>query len=84
MQAEWARQNGMNRQMGLTIKDVEGYSLGVSVGVDSSRSSKRYYIKGMSTFVAYKDLQAGDQMHFLFFQNRGLLKLSKVVRVAGN
>ena len=84
MKTQWAKANGLNRPRSLTIKDAEQNSWGVSVGIEDRGSSKRFYIKGMSVFVADNDLQAGDQVHFRWFEKRGLFKLSKVVRVDGN
>jgi hypothetical protein len=84
MKATWARENGLNRSRGLTIKDGEGYTWGVSVGIEDRGTSKRYSLKGMAPFVADKGLQKGDHIHFLWFEKQGLFKLSKVVRVDGS
>ena len=68
----------------MTIRDEEGFTWGVSVGIEDESRYPRYYIRGMSAFVADKELQPGDEMHFLFFQNQGVFKLSNVVKGNGN
>lgn len=84
MKTPWARENRLCRKRGLSILDGEGLSWGVSVGREGEPGKYRWYIKGMSAFVADKNFQLGDQMHFLFFQKQGVFKFSNVVRGSGS
>ena len=84
MKTPWARENGLCKKRALSIRDGEGFSWGVSVGREGEPGKYRYNIRGMSTFVADKNFQLGDQMHFQFFQKQGVFEFSNVVSGNGS
>lgn len=82
MKKLWAIDNGLNIKRNLKITDGDGGVWLASVGFEQSSGNDRYNIKGMSSFAADKKLKSRDAMHFLFFNKKGLFKLSHVVKAA--